>query len=554
METGNQLINMKKISIGIALLLMILTLSPAQSAPGEWVYTVVDEDNLWNISERYLDTPARFDALRKINNVQFPTRLRPGTKLRIPMKWVRSNPVPATVEKVVGRVFVLRSQDAAEESALPGTAIRLGDRISTAADSSVAIRFADQTLVTVFEDSVARFDHLSAHGTTGMVDSRLNLLQGRMDARVTPASGPGSRFEIHTPSAISAVRGTEYRAAFDDDGTVSRIEVLHGKVEVTGSSKKALVAAGFGTRVQEDKPPLRPRRLLERPAVDPLPERIRQLNWPVVWTANPEASAYRVEIATEDQFATILWQQRGEYARVALPDLPDGSYYLRVRAIDDLGLEGKNTTLALNLDVRPEAPIPLSPSEGKVVRGSTPELQWTTAPDAARYRLEIANDKAFGELLLDVHDVTGSRYETNAFSETGTYYWRLTSIAADGEYGPAGVTRSWEIRPIPEKVAPAIEASDKLLVASWHEAIPGQTYQVQLASDAEFKEVQLDELREEPNIAFEQVVGQVRYLRVRAMAPDGYQGPWGTPQRIDPLPDKSAWWIPGLGILGLLLL
>jgi len=155
---------------------------------------------------------------------------------------------------------------------------------------------------------------------------------------------------------------------------------------------------------------------------------------------------------------------------------------------------------------------------------------------------------------LDAHDVTGSRYATTAFSDIGTYHWRLTSIAADGEYGPAGVKRSWEIRSIPEKVAPAIEASDEVLVASWHEAMPGQTYQVQLAFDPEFTDIQLDELREEPNIAFEQVLGQVRYLRVRAMAPDGYQGPWGTPQRIDPLPDKSAWLIPGLGILGLLLL
>ncbi len=545
---------MKKTIIGTAFLLLTLNFLPAQAASEEWVYTVMDEDNLWNISERYLDTPARFDALRKINQVQLPTRMRPGTRLRIPMKWIRSNPVPATVEKLVGQVSILRSEDAAEEAARPGTAIRLGDRVSTAADSSVAIRFADQTLVTLFGGSVARFDHLSAHGTTGMVDSRLKLLKGRMDARVTPASGPGSRFEIHTPSAISAVRGTEYRAAFDGDGTVSRIEVLHGRVEVSGGRKKASVAAGFGTRVKDNQPPLRPRRLLEPPAVNPLPERIRQLNWPVIWVADPEASAYRAEIATEEQFATILWQQRGEYARVALPDLPDGPYYMRVRAIDELGLEGKNTTLALNLDVRPEAPIPLSPSEGKVVRGTTPELQWTAAPEAVRYRLEIAGDKAFGNLLLDAHDVTGTRYETTAFSETGTYYWRLTSIAADGEYGPAGVTRSWEIRPIPEKVAPAIEASDEVLVASWRESIPGQTYQVQLALDAEFKDIQLDELREEPNIAFEQVVGQVRYLRVRAMAPDGYQGPWGTPQRIDPLPDKSAWLIPGLGILGLLLL
>lgn len=545
---------MERTILKTAYILLILVIAPAKAAPGEWVYTVVEDDNLWNISERYLDTPARFEALRRINQVQFPTRMRPGTKLRIPMKWIHSNPVPAVVEEVSGQATVIRAPNAAEEVARPGTDIHLGDRLLTAAGSSVAIRFADRTLVTLLEDSVARFDHLSAHGTTGMVDSRLKLLKGRVNARVTPASGPGSRFEIQTPSAISAVRGTEFRSAFDENGSVSRVEVLHGRVEVSGSRKKAMVAAGFGTRVQKDAPPLRPRRLLEPPPVEPLPERIRQINWPVVWAADPDAVAYRAEISKDERFATLRWQQRSAYARVGLPDLPDGDYFLRVRAIDKLGLEGKNTTVAFTLDARPEAPIPLAPAEGKVLRGTTPELQWTAAPEAVRYRLEIAADSEFRHVLVDAHDITGSRYETTALAEPGRYYWRLTSIAADGEYGPAGVTRSWEIRPIPEKVSPAIEASDEVLVASWHESMPGQTYQVQLALDPGFSDIQLDEVRDQPNIAFDQVVGQVRYLRVRAVAPDGYQGPWGSPQRIDPLPDKSAWLIPGLGILGFLLL
>ena len=35
---------------------------------------------------------------------------------------------------------------------------------------------------------------------------------------------------------------------------------------------------------------------------------------------------------------------------------------------------------------------------------------------------------------------------------------------------------------------------------------------------------------------------------------DGYQGPWGAFQRIDPVEDKSIWLIPLLGLLGLILI
>jgi hypothetical protein len=86
----------------IALLLLSLLSLPAVAA--DWIYTVVDGDNLWDLSERYLDSQLRFEQVRKLNNVEFPKRMQPGTRLRIPMKWIRSNPVPANIAATRGRL------------------------------------------------------------------------------------------------------------------------------------------------------------------------------------------------------------------------------------------------------------------------------------------------------------------------------------------------------------------------------------------------------------------------------------------------------------------
>ena len=541
--------------LAVSGLLLLGLLLPLQAGAQHWIYTVVEGDNLWDLSEKHLDRVTRFEQLRKLNNIENPKRLQPGSRIRVPLAWIRSNPVPAELVELQGAAQLQRAGEGESQAAMPGAKLYLGDTLRTAPDSTAAVRFADASILTLHEASLVRFDHLSAYGSTGMVDSRLKLLEGRMDTQVTPAAGPGSRFEIATPSAISAVRGTEYRAAVAEDAQASNIEVLKGKVAVSGAARSTLVKAGFGTRVAQGEPPLPPRKLLDPPQLKPVPGRIRQLNWPLAWEDLPGALRYRVEIAAREDFNTLLWQQLSEFNRVALPDLPDGPYFARIRGIDDLGLEGRNRVQPLLIDVRPQPPVALKPADRQVLRGQTPELQWTASADAARYRLEIASDADFQQLLFDQDDLSGTRFDTDALAEPGSYHWRLTSIAADGEHGPLGEPRSYQIKPIPEKVDTELQAADDgALVASWRAGAPGQTYQVQMAYDPKFSDLEFDKSIEEPRLAFEPVSGQVRYLRVRAVEPDGYQGPWGAAQRVDPLPDDSVWAIPILGLLGFLLL
>jgi len=174
--------------------------------------------------------------------------------------------------------------------------------------------------------------------------------------------------------------------------------------------------------------------------------------------------------------------------------------------------------------------------------------------DADKYLLEIAADKAFEQVLLRQPDLKSTRFRTDGISEPGTYYWRVTSIAADGELGPTGGVRVWNLKPLPEKVEPAMESEDDRLIASWPRVTPDQSYQVQLAHDRGFEDLEIDETTSEPTIGFTRPSRGVRYLRVRSIEPDGYQGPWGTVQRIDPPSDAGAWIVPLVGVLGFLLL
>lgn len=541
-------------SIRSYLLLPLITLLFSSGVfAQDWIYTTVEGDNLWNLSEQHLDKVTRFEQLRKLNAIENPKHLQPGTRIRVPLAWIRSNPVAAKIISLTGTVQVKRADTALSENAEIGTMMNLGDELRTADNSTIAIQFADKSILTLHENSIVHFDHLSAHGTTGMVDSRLNLIQGRMDTKVTPAVGPGSRFEIQTPSAISAVRGTVYRALVNEAGEASNIEVLEGKVAVAGADQQLLVNQGFGTQVVSGEPPLPPRELLRSPQFADIPDTLTQINSRINWSAVEGAQGYRVEVATAEDFDTLLWQTITERNYAPFPDLADGDYALRVRAIDSIGLEGIDQTTQIQLNARPQPPLALSPSNAQVIRGEAPNLSWTDSEEATAYRLEIAADNTFSQPLLDT-TVNANEFKPASFSAIGHYHWRLSSIAADGEVGPAGPSRSFEIKPIPTKVDASLSVDDGgLLSATWQEDSPEQTYQVQISQDKDFTDILIDELVEKPEFAFEPFTGEQRYLRVKRIEPDGYEGPWGSTQTIEPLPPEPVNYWP-LGIWSALLI
>lgn len=535
--------------VGICLLIFA-----ANATAQDWVYTVVPGDNLWNFCQKYLHKVGYWKQLQQINRIENPRRMQPGTRVKVPMAWIRVTAAHAEVVAVRGTATLIKPDGSRQVALTPGTRITLGDRLETGPESNVAVRFADQSLITLHAQSAIRFDHLSAYGDTGMVDSRLHLINGRSDTRITPASGPGSRFEIHTPSAISAVRGTEYRLSNRPTLHASTFEVLKGKVAVSGEQQTRLLPASYGTRVEQGKPPLPPRKLLPPPTIDPLPEKIEQLNWPITWQALENAQGYRAEISQKADFLSPLWQQQVSNTRVPLPDLPDGSYYFRVRGIDDLELEGINQVQPFNLDARPQPPIPLSPNDGQLFRGEQPELKWSASSDATAYRLQIATDLAFDHILVDQENLSGTQFQTGDLKAPGHYYWRLYSFNAAGEQGPVSDSKRWEIKPIPDKPEARLAVTESGITTSWRPGVAGQRYQVQLAADPAFTELLLDESPGKPQLTLQPVSGQVRYFRVRYLEPDGFEGPWGATQRIDPTPDNS-WIYPLLtGVLGILLL
>ncbi|MEP1471609.1 MAG: FecR domain-containing protein [Halieaceae bacterium] len=528
--------------------LIALFLLPIQTKASEWVYVVSEGDSLWDISQTYLGTATSWTKVQKLNQLPDPNWVKPGTRLRIPLAWITQNSVGALVKALSGNCSVIRS-DGTEEELRPGDKLSLGDRVQTFSESTVSVEFADRSVVTLDSNSELVLDHLSAYGATGMVDSRMRLLKGRLETKVTSANGPGSRFEIHTTAAISAVRGTKYRMAAVEGESSSRFEVTGGIVDVSNpeAKGKVILNRGFGSVVSKGQMPLPPQALLPAPDLVEIPQTLNRMQWPIAWNPVDKAKKYRIRLSDSQDFETVIWQSVTDQARVKLPTLVDGKYYLRVRAIDEIGLEGMERETTLLQAANPQPPVAIAPAASSIHSKKFPDLSWSQAPGANLYHLQVARDAEFTDIVIDQSSLEGLQYSPAASAELGVWYWRVASIDLSGHRGPFGPVSQFIVTEEPPTAQLDYDDATGNIKVFWPSADSGVSYQVQIAHDREFNKIISDETLTESEYTLPTTKREKRYLRIRTIDLNGQKSEWTTAQEIATESDES--WKIVLGVI-----
>ncbi|MGE3773067.1 MAG: FecR domain-containing protein [Gammaproteobacteria bacterium] len=251
-------------------LLLALSFASAGAQAAEWIYTVQPGDNPWTLTERLLAGIKYWPRIQAHNHIADPEHIPPGTRLRIPVDWLRRAEVTATVAAVQGDAELLRTGVGAARALRTGTALKTGDVVRTGEAGNVTVEFKDGSRMLVHAGSELRMADLAAYENTDLVDTRVELVRGRTESLVQPLRDNPSRFEITTPSAVTSVRGTDFRVNASAQAT--RTEVLGGKVGVAGASAREVgVEAGYGNVTEESAAPAAPVPLLPPPSLEGLP-------------------------------------------------------------------------------------------------------------------------------------------------------------------------------------------------------------------------------------------------------------------------------------------
>ena len=323
--------------------------SGALPAPGPDVeYVVRDRDTMIGITRRYLIDGARLEVQRALwehNKLRDKDSIHIGQVIRMPSNWLLGSDHGLELANVEGEV------QSKGQSLKQGAKIAPGDELRTGKNGYVVIKLADGSTLTLLPGSDMQIEDVRKSPLEPAAGAKFMLKSGRVEASVAKRSASGARFEVRTPIAVAAVRGTKFRVLTDSELGRLTTEVIEGEVQVndTGNLGSVAVTEGYGTRVLAGKPPAAPRALLPAPRMWTGIRLVVRIPAKLSFTSLTGAVAYRVLLARRADFSDVVFEAVQASNEILLPDLENGPYFMKVRGIDDLELEGRDAVVDLVL-------------------------------------------------------------------------------------------------------------------------------------------------------------------------------------------------------------
>ena len=406
------------------------TVSPP-AASETITYVVRRGDTLDRLSRSFLVPERRWRALLKLAATRNPRRLPVGRRLVIPRSWLRFKVEPARLASYRGTISLSIGGRAISPS--PGASIGEGTELMTAGNSFATLMLADRSQVVIPSQSRVRIRQLRRILLTGAIDYRIDVEKGRLETKVAPLDQPSGRYRIRTPISMTAVRGTEFRVAFEEANRTAATEVLAGVVAFSASGRAAStdLERGIGATLDAAGAP-RVEKLLGAPELDdPAPLQTRDA---VEFRAGKLESAvrYRVVIASDAGFVDNVAEQFSDDGVFALDDIPNGNLFVRVSAIARSGLEGLAQSYSFT---RRLASIHATVENGE----DGYRFRWSGAGGGVRrYRFQLMGKRPEGKPVVDEVALERDMLTLRRLP-AGVYYWRVGLVQIeDGE-----VVESW---------------------------------------------------------------------------------------------------------------
>ena len=403
------------------------------AAEAAWHYTVKPNDSFELIYRKYLASRAGIVKLSAHNQHPLSKKLQPGQVLVVPVALLKKTPVNVQVLVASGDVVASTTQQQTPRAIKVGDTLTQGDKLKTGKYSVAKLRFADGSVVDVQQNSSIEIHASYQYAGKETFVSLLKLNNGRTEIEANPNHTVGNSMQIETPSAIAAVRGTQFRVATDTD--VALQETIEGQVAFSGAGQEVVLAKGFGSVVEKNQAPLPPIVLPNAPDVTAFSQQFEQNHAKFSLVPQTEVVAFVSQLARDAAFNQIVHEQvtpAEPSAALLIPDLANGQYYLRLRAQESHGLQGQSAVHAFTVKLRPQAALELlAPAEATKIADTPLTFEWTPNPNNAIYTLQIARDADFNhkvyEAMTTLTHVTLTPSFANAMLTEGEYYWRVTS-------------------------------------------------------------------------------------------------------------------------------
>lgn len=493
------------------------------SSASEWRYTLRPDEGFQQIAEELLENHKNALQLATYNNISDIRTIRAGDTIRIPLHWLKHQPEPATVMAVTGQGQVRVASSGYRVPLQTQMLLRVGDEITTQSGSTT-IRLANGALLRMEENSQLVLNRLTQFGRTGMVDTRLRLERGEVSVEVEPLVEGGSRFEITTPSAVAAVRGTAF--ALQSAPGITQLQVTEGVVAFGPRGKTRSIPAGYSATVNTvARSPVEIRRLPPVPETTQLPNSIQRLPIKLGWTPDG-APLHQLDIFDVETGHRVARSQTSD-PDFALNYLDNGRYEIQVAALNSRGVAGVPSSQIVDIELQALAAINLSPGPAAKVDDDMPEFTWDYRGENEVGRIEIAETDTFSELVATSEWAPDESALPSRPLSPGQYYWRVVT-----EAGGNSVATSEPQTLIVNGTLPPVNIININYINSqvrifWQQVNTASDYLLQLSEDPNFEKIVKEANVKDTTAALRLIPGRRYFVRLKALSDGPLASRWG---------------------------
>lgn len=162
------------------------------------------------------------------------------------------------------------------------------------------------------------------------------------------------------------------------------------------------------------------------------PEEVGTRSFIANWEPVEGAETYLIDVATDGNFTTYAagYQNReaGNSSSILVENLQPGTtYHYRIRA-RSMGLTSTNSE-TVTTTTYPETPVAIPPADLSVFSFTA---KWEPAEGAEQYRIDVASDSQFEQILNGYEDVaveSGTELEVDGLAMGTRYFYRVRSEA-----------------------------------------------------------------------------------------------------------------------------
>lgn len=175
------------------------------------------------------------------------------------------------------------------------------------------------------------------------------------------------------------------------------------------------------------------------------------------WSDIPGAGQYQLQVSRDQQFADSSTESMTVFGLGTWwndsqgSPLTSGTWYWRVRPIDDAGNSLTYNAPPQSFVINPPAPTPSAPANGATVIAS-PELSWNPVNGACSYDVQVSDSSTFpaadggsGGSIPDGANTAQTAYVPTGslVTHAGTWYWRVRAELCNTDTGAWSDTQTF---------------------------------------------------------------------------------------------------------------